>query len=425
MKRLPYLAVGLLVWAAVAPVGAAVPEDERRRQTEVGELLGQLRLLEALATTGQLDALEREYFDRLAPFVARECPDYFRRHLEPYLERSVPGLVNDPSRANELAQVRRSLVARPVPDPEAWKTPIVARSMTDDDAGLWLMVCWGAWSQSGLGRAWDVADPAISDAEQQRRLALRDTFDPAALEPATIVSLASAARARGVVLVTRHLDGVPWFQPPGADDPLTRMVAALRREGLRVGLYYCLVSFRSPDGAWSPYHPRYAPCFSTAFPERWQRFVDATLADLDTLVDRYQPDVIWLDERWPLSDSAQLWSWMGAARKRVPGLTFNDRGTAGQADFATYEDVIPRSLISGPWEAVIAISNGPGFWHRANPVRGFKSGEECIALLARAREHGARLLLSVAPDGRGGVEPAEATALQELGEWIGRRAADP
>lgn len=132
--------------------------------------------------------------------------------------------------------------------------------------------------------------------------------------------------------------------------------------------------------------------------------------------------MLWLDERWRLRDSGELWAWLEDVKRRQIGLRVNDRGTGALADFPTYEDVIPKAPMSGAWEAVISLSNGPGFWHRARPDAGFKSGMECVELLRRAREHGARLLLSIAPDSNGRFEPAEVESLRVVGSWIDAQA---
>lgn len=420
MRSLVYLGLVAYVWTSI---GASEPENERRRQTEIAELLGRIRFLELLEERAELDPQELRVMDALRSFVAMECPNYFRGHLTPYLDHSLARLVSDPDRVDHVRRVRRAIRETVVPDPTAWlrkdiSTQNRARLVQGASSGLWCMVCWGAWSQSGLGRAWELANPQISEVERRRRLNLAETFDRAALDPERVANLLFAARCEGVVLVTQHLDGVPLFGDAHSSDSLGRIVAALRARGLKVGLYYCLTSFRHPDSMWSPYHPEYVPAFSEAFPERWTRFESQVLADCAYLVQRYQPDVLWFDERWRLRDSGELWTWIADVKRLQPGMEVNDRGTGVLADFSTYEDAVPKAPIIGPWEAVIAISNGPGFWYRSNPELGFKSGADCVKLLRSARQHGARLLLSIAPDASGRIEPAEEEALRAVGSWI-------
>ena len=413
---------------------AAVPEDERRRQTEVAELLGRTRLLELLQEQQSLTAEEQEVLPQLQAFVKRECPEYFSQVMQPYLQRSLTALIADPARRNELEAARRVIRGMRIPRPAEW-TDLVARNplppadpagLKPGQSGLWMMVVWGSWSQTGQGRAWGVVDPSLTTDDRRRLRALSRTFDRNALDPAKLAALAKAAGCDGVVLVTRHLDGVPLFAEKQIseggkaklDGPLTHLVSGIRAQGLKVGLYYCLASSRHADSNWWPYHPNYVPGMIQAFPDRWKRYELECLSDLQWLVAGYQPDILWTDERWPAQGSDRLWRFFEATRRRNPNLQLSDRGTGEFANFVTPDERALKEALPGAWHMVAAVSKGPGFWYRSTPNTGFKDAYECIRLFVECRGAGGNLTLSVGPDGQGAIPAEEEMAFRDLGQWL-------
>lgn len=420
----------ILLFSGVAAAG--VPEDERRRQIEIGEFLGRTRLLELLERRGMLSAEEARLLPALRAFVDKECPAYFRDHLDVSLKASLNRLVTDPSRLAELATARRITLQTVIPSPAEWAKmvednpsppPKGRAAMRPLETGTWMMVVWGAWSQTGEGRAWEIASPNRSDAERVALQGLAETFDRSALNSEQVAELAAAGGCDGVVIVTRHLDGVPLFssgseRDAAANDALAKLVNAVRGRGLKVGLYYCLLSFRHPDSKWSHYHPDYVPGYSEAYPERWRRFEEECLGDLEWLVSRYQPNMLWTDERWLTRDSERLWSWLKEVKARYPWLQVGDRGTREYADFLTPDAAASSYSSNASWLGVAAVSNGPGFWHRAQPTKGFKSSYDCIKLLAECRALGGRLILSIGPDGQGRIAVEEQAVFHDLGAWL-------
>lgn len=424
--------VGLVVCAQIAR--GAAPEDERRRQSEVGEMLGRLRLLEILAEKGALTPDEERRRDQLKSFVDRECPDYYRQHLLPYLDRSLRALATEGDRSGELASARRAIAQMGIPDGKAWSAAVPLHAMPagrggilrkPSQSGLWLMVVWGSWSQTGLGRAWDYVSPVATDGQRMQYARLAETFDREKLDSAGLAEIAVKSRSDGVVMVVRHLDGVPYFVRRAAGlgggevDPARRLVDELRRRNLGVGLYYCLLSFRHPQSSWSPFHPRYVPAFAESYPDRWREFEQECLTDLEWLLTQYQPSLLWTDERWPAAQSKRLWEWIGSAKTRYPLVSFGDRGTGPHADFATPSSLLVGEGASRQWISVNSISNGPGSWYRSQPSSGFKDAYECLKLFVSCRAQGGRLALTIGPDANGQLPEAEARTLVEIGEWIG------
>lgn len=269
-------------------------------------------------------------------------------------------------------------------------------------------------------------------------------FAPRDLDCRQWARTAREAGARYAILTAKHHDGFclwptattehsvrssPWRD--GKGDVVGEFVDACRAEGIVPGLY-C-----------SPWD-RNAACY--ADPEAYSRFYDRQLREL--LGNYGQLGEIWFDGagsegytyNWPLimktvrelQPEAIVFN-MGEPDIRWCGneAGFGDPDLWNVIDPSRWEvvwETNPASLPAGgayrPAEVDTVINRAGWFWHAGSETK-IRSLQELLGVYYRSVGHGCNLLLNLAPNGDGRLEPAETARLLELAAEVRRRFAEP
>ena len=131
-------------------------------------------------------------------------------------------------------------------------------------------------------------------------------------DPKAWAQLIAKSGARYAVLTTKHHDGVAlWHtklsdlnvveKTPAGRDLVAPFVKALRKEKLKVGLYYSHLDWSHPDyDVFIRGQYRYRDD-----PVRWERFLRFHRGQLEELVSQFKPDLLWFDGDW--EHSAEEW----------------------------------------------------------------------------------------------------------------------
>ena len=220
------------------------------------------------------------------------------------------------------------------------------------DARIGMFVHWGMYSVLGRGEQIMCRDlMPLGDYDP-----IAEQFQPAPDWATKLARRAVDVGAKYVVLTTRHHDGYCLFDTATHDfnaartgpgrDLIAEYVDALRDAGLRVGLYYSLISWRW-RGTWSP----------SEYPDELPHIVDEVHAQVRELMTNYgKIDILWFDGGGvPGSAGHGMWGgdpiamspehfWrsdelIGMVRELQPGVLVNNRaGLAG--DFGTPEQQV-------------------------------------------------------------------------------------
>ena len=120
------------------------------------------------------------------------------------------------------------------------------------DAKFGLFMHWGVYAIPGRGE-WVQWNEQIPVAEYTK---LAGQFHADKFDPDTWATIAKVAGMKYTVLTARHHDGFALFDDPGSDftsmksaahrDFVAEYVTAVRKAGLRVGLYYSPLDWRFP-----------------------------------------------------------------------------------------------------------------------------------------------------------------------------------
>jgi alpha-L-fucosidase len=272
-------------------------------------------------------------------------------------------------------------------------------------------------------------------------------------DPGSWAELFARAGARYVVLVAKHHDGYCLW-PTGVANPrrpgwhckrdvVGELAEAVRRRGLRFGLYY------SGGLDWT-FNDHPIGTFSDLLAaEPRGDYIAYAEAHVRELIDRYAPSVLWNDIAWP-AGAADLARLLSDYYRQVPDGVVNDRfmpwspalavaGSRGgrqlldrfvarsaaadkgvipprppMYDVRTPEYTVFDKIQRESWECVRGMDKGFGY-NRQSVDGDFLAHDELLWNLVDIVSKGGNLLLNVGPRGQDATIPARQIARLE---WL-------
>jgi len=257
--------------------------------------------------------------------------------------------------------------------------------------------------------------------------------------PEEMAALFKGAKARYVVLTTKHHDGfLLWNSeipcPHKRDyhtqiDVVGKLTDAVRDQGMRMALYY------SGGLDWSWNEERISDVrdvWGTIVQE--PAFVEYSLAHWKELIDRYQPSIMWNDIGYPkAADLGELFAYY---YNSVPEGVINDRFTqardqvprAGEPlttprgphyDYITPEYATFDDIQEVKWECCRGIGHSFGY-NRDEGDERLLAEDELIHMFVDIVSKNGNLLLNVGPRADGSIPENQAGRLRALGAWLDR-----
>ena len=294
------------------------------------------------------------------------------------------------------------------------------------DAKLGVFIHWGYYSVNGVSESWSMYHKHIS---YQDYIAQAKGFTAKKYDPEVWAKLFKKIGARYVVLTTKHHDGVALWdtqlstlnvidKTPAKRDLVAPFVDALRKENLKVGLYYSLCDWSHPD--YDVVFPR--PDTRKEYPQKnqnqltaWERFMRFNNGQIKELNTKFNPDLYWFDGDWEksseqwraqsLKDSLLAWN---------PNIIVNSR-LKTHGDYSTPEQGIPIQKPEGAWEFCMTMNDNWGYYPSDT---NYKSKAQIIRTFVEVIALGGNLLLNIGPKPDGTIAPPQLERLEALGEWI-------
>ncbi|MEN8008640.1 MAG: alpha-L-fucosidase [Candidatus Krumholzibacteriota bacterium] len=292
------------------------------------------------------------------------------------------------------------------------------------EAKLGIFIHWGIYAVEGVSESWSFHNGHITHEDYMAQLA---GFTADKYDPRRWAELISGSGARYAVLTAKHHDGVALWdsentdlnvvdRTPAGRDLIAPYVAALRGQGLKVGLYYSLIDWSDPD---YPNFLRNEKRYEDD-PARWDSFTRSNHGQIKELSERYRPDLFWFDGDW--EHSAEDWQ---APRIREfllqdnPDAIINSR-LQGYGDYATPEQGVPITRPDDKyWELCLTMNTS---WGYQQDDHNYKTTNQIIRLLVECISMGGNLLLDIGPRADGTICPEQVMILEELGRWTGKHA---
>ncbi|WP_020666519.1 alpha-L-fucosidase [Amycolatopsis nigrescens] len=261
-------------------------------------------------------------------------------------------------------------------------------------------------------------------------------------DPDDWVRLFERAGAGYFVLTSKHHDGFQLFPNSASDrhsvrfgphrDLVGELFLAARRTRLKRGLYYSLGEFYNPALGTAPRNPYTgAPVPYTGYRPVTDYVAEYEHVHLRTLIDRYDPDILWGDGHGSHDFGAghifrpPVWDWRSdeilahyynRAEQRHKGVLVNDRFIASHADIDSVEgDKLGYVLRPEPWEACLTMSRS---WGYMDPTYQIKSPQLLVRLLVDIVAKNGNLLLNIGPRADGTIPDWQRDRLLAIGRWL-------
>lgn len=305
------------------------------------------------------------------------------------------------------------------------------------EAKLGIFLHWGIYAVNGIPESWSFYNGKISYEDYMSQCA---GFTAANYDPEAWAELFRKAGARYAVLTTKHHDGVALWdtqlsdlnvvkKTPAARDLVAPYCEAMRKAGLRVGLYFSHLDWSHPDNN-SVSHPdpavyklpfnKYTHSGKPDDYTAWERFLAFHRGQLRELMTRYGTiDLLWFDGVW--EKDVKQWR-MKELRDYLHGFNqaviLNDR-MHGYGDYHTPECGMPLVAPEGPWEFCIPVNDS---WGYQPQDKNYKSVRQLVRIFAECIGMGGNLLLNIGPLPDGSIDPEQAKRLLGLGDWIAKHA---
>lgn len=318
------------------------------------------------------------------------------------------------------------------------------------DLKFGMFIHWGTYSQLGIIESWSLCPQPISWMMRRPQNmswyeyfkyyeSLQTKFNPVDFDPDKWAAAAEYAGMKYVMFTTKHHDGFCMFDTKATDYKITseacpfhtnpkaniakEVFDAFRARGIRAGAYFSIADWHHEDYWWQFITPkdRYVNYPVADFPEKWARFEDFVVQQMDELTDgTYGPlDILWFDLCNPVKDGSADVPWKRMEEKirgNQPGTIMVARGTAnGYEDYLTPEQCIPKVRRTCPWESCITMSEYSWSYRPGVP---YKSTKEILDILVKVVAGGGNLLLNVGPRPDGTLEDEAYERLREIGDWM-------
>jgi alpha-L-fucosidase len=239
-------------------------------------------------------------------------------------------------------------------------------------------------------------------------------------KPELMAEAFKEAGARYVVLTTKHHEGFTLWPSKVANvnqqhlqadrDLVGELTEAVRRDGMKMGLYY--------SGGYDWTFDR-GPIVEgkdgeTVKPQSttYGKYADA---QLEELIAKYQPAVLWNDIDWPKSGNAL--KVMADYYNAVPDGVIDDRFGVKHSDFQSPEYEKRSTISKVKWEECRGLGRSFGY-NRAEGEKETIAPDELIYLLVDIVSKNGNLLLDVGPEANGTIPPIQLERLHALGAWL-------
>ena len=238
--------------------------------------------------------------------------------------------------------------------------------------------------------------------------------------PDAMAAIFRDAGAKYVVLTSKHHEGftlwpseVPNINQPhlhAARDIVGELTEAVRKTGLKMGLYYS----GGYDWTFDRGPIQIEKDYETVQPQSHAYGVYAD-AQVEELIRKYHPSVLWNDINWPKSGNALQVE--ADYYNSVPDGVIDDRFGIAHYDFSSPEYSKLDQISEKKWEECRGVGLSFGY-NRAEGELQTIEPQDLIELLVDIVSKNGNLLLDVGPEADGTIPAIQLDRLKKLGAWL-------
>lgn len=286
------------------------------------------------------------------------------------------------------------------------------------EAKLGIFIHWGIYAVNGIDESWSFFNNYIPYNDYMKQL---DGFTAKNYRPEYWAKLIKESGAKYSIITTKHHDGVALWNTKQSDlnvvkktkakrDLIAPFVKAIRKENLKVGLYYSLLDWSHPD------YPNFIRGKKRYEKDesRWKKFTKFNFGQLKELT-KFNPDLYWFDGDW--EQSAEKWKAKEIRQlllKETPNTIINSR-LQGYGDYATPEQGVPITKPKNNfWELCLTMNDSWGYQPNDNK---YKTVNQIIRIFVDCISMGGNLLLDIGPKPDGTIPEEQVAILKGLGRW--------
>ncbi len=363
-----------------------------------------------------------------------------------------------------LGGVQGAVVAdgRDTPDYQPTADSLDTHPVPDwfNDAKFGIFIHWGAYSVPAWGPRGSYAewyDNYLNQRNSPTYNYHRDTYGTdynydrfiddwraERFDPKAWVDLFKDAGAKYFVLTSKHHEGVAlWDTATSSRDAVDRgphrdlagdLFAAARQDGhLKAGFYYSLYEWFNPNYTGrqptNPYTGATVPYVGVQPVDDYVH--DYMQPQIDELIDKYDPDILWCDGQW--EKSAAYWDmapvladYYNQAKNRehprdvvVANRCKTRTGNleSHELDFQTPEYTVKEDIDPVKWESSRGIAHSYGY-NQNEPVEDYLTSDQLVDSLVDIVSKNGNLLLDVGPKGDGTIPDLQQERLRDIGAWL-------
>ncbi|MFI2207706.1 alpha-L-fucosidase [Streptomyces sp. NPDC020192] len=304
-----------------------------------------------------------------------------------------------------------------------------------------MFIHFGSYSYLGHGE-WAMDSERWSKASYQTQVSQK--FNPSQFNAAAIAELAKNAGMKYLVITAKHHEGYAMWDSDVASFTdttgaklynlhdysgfQTDLLGGLKREcesrGIKFCLYYSILDWNHPSQV-----DRHQGGLTTMSSQAARTAYIADMkAQLQELLDRYDPALLWFDgdwsgepssptleDWWLKSDGIDLYNWLIA---RKPGLIVNERvkRDLGLGDYTVAEFGIPAQPMDRQWEKCATMNGSWGY--NSGLENRYRSLKDIVRELVTVVSRDGNYLLNIGPTGEGLVTAGTETVLNGLASWM-------
>lgn len=322
----------------------------------------------------------------------------------------------------------------------AYDVPANMEWWSQDRFGMFIHL--GSYSLYGQGE-WAMSEQKISKQEYQTTVSAK--FNPVNFNAQEIAGYARAAGMKYLVITAKHHEGLSMWDTQVASfkdytgtkmfslqqytpfgetgrDLLMELKNACDEAGLKFGLYYSIIDWNHSSQSMGDNFTKMESM------EARESYIKDMKAQLQELVAKYNPAVMWFDgdwtgnkgkatleSWWTKKDGKELYDYLKGLN---PDIIVNERVCRGfgLGDFDCPEQSVPNEALDRPWETCQTMNDAWGY--KKTSEKKYRSVRAVIQELATVASREGNYLLNVGPKGDGTLTAGSVKILKGLEKWM-------